>query len=158
MLTPRQRDVLRAVRDLTTRRGPTVRDIGKALGLSSTCTIQRHLAELVKKGLLRKSSRESRGIEVTSAGLAELNPVPAPAEDSGLTRTGRTSGSWTAVMCMESWENHDRLRGAGVGGPGVGFIPVYATEEDALRDFPDGPFMRVRRCDEDPAAGEACGG
>jgi len=155
-LTPRQMEALRAIRDLTRRRGPTIRELGRALGLLSTCTTWRHVDRLVDKGMVCKGERENRGIELTAAGMAELNPAPAPAVDGNLSVA--SCGEMTAVMRMQRWDGWriDRLGDVAVNGPGIGFIPVYATEEEALRDFPDGPFARMRLCESDGAAAEDC--
>jgi len=72
-MTARQFQVLRAIRDLTEPRGPTVRELCATLGLRSTCTGQRHLEALERKGLITMSARsQSRGVKVTPAGEKAL--------------------------------------------------------------------------------------
>lgn len=34
-------------------------------------------------------------------------------------------------------------------GPMVGYLPVYETREDAEREYPDGPFMRLRQVEQE---------
>ena len=53
-LTPRQRQVLEFVDAEVRRRGypPSVREIGEAVGLSSSSTVHAHLAALQDKGYL----------------------------------------------------------------------------------------------------------
>jgi DNA-binding MarR family transcriptional regulator len=70
-VTRRQVETLRAVRDLTQPRGPTIRELGHALGVSSTCTVQRHVESLVRKGHLRRLPG-ARGIALTEAGQRAL--------------------------------------------------------------------------------------
>ena len=70
-LTQRQIETLRVVRDLTQPRGPTIRELGHALGVSSTCTAQRHVESLVRKGHLRRIPG-ARGIALTEAGKQML--------------------------------------------------------------------------------------
>ena len=55
-LTKRQADVLDALKKDIAKRGypPTVREIGKKVGLSSSATIHSHLAELERKGYIKK--------------------------------------------------------------------------------------------------------
>ena len=43
---------------------PTVRDIGKAIGLTSSSTVHAHLANLEKLGLLKRDPTKPRAIEV----------------------------------------------------------------------------------------------
>lgn len=63
-LTARQREILnyieREVR--TTGVPPSIRQIGVALGISSTNGVRAHLQALEKKGYIHRSSRTSRGI------------------------------------------------------------------------------------------------
>ena len=63
-LTKRQRD-LRLRQELRREHGypPTVRDIGKAIGLTSSSTV-RPLANLEKLGLLKRDPTKPRAIEV----------------------------------------------------------------------------------------------
>jgi repressor LexA len=80
-LTPRQRQVLEFVHAEVARRGypPSVREIGEAVGLSSSSTVHAHLAALQDKGYLRRDPTKPRAIEVTlepESGLAvERRPV-----------------------------------------------------------------------------------
>ena len=64
ILTDRQREILnyieREVR--TTGVPPSIRQIGVALGISSTNGVRAHLQALEKKGYIHRSSRTSRGI------------------------------------------------------------------------------------------------
>ena len=55
-LTPRQRDVLDYVRDSTAERGfpPTLREIGRHLGIRSTNGVSSHLSALTRKGYLTR--------------------------------------------------------------------------------------------------------
>jgi repressor LexA len=55
-LTPRQRRVLEVIRDAVERRGypPSVREIGEAVGLTSSSSVHHQLAVLQRKGFLRR--------------------------------------------------------------------------------------------------------
>jgi len=65
-LTARQREILDFVRAEIHRRGfpPSVREIGEAVGLSSSSTVHSHLAALEVKGLLRRDPSKPRALEV----------------------------------------------------------------------------------------------
>lgn len=65
-LTPRQEETLTFIKEGIAKNGypPTVREIGKFLGLSSPATIQVHLSNLEDKGYIRKGGNRSRAIEL----------------------------------------------------------------------------------------------
>src|SRR5207247_5325428 len=65
-LTPRQQQVLEFVDSEVRRKGypPSVREIGEAVGLSSSSTVHAHLAALQDKGYLRRDPTKPRAIEV----------------------------------------------------------------------------------------------
>ncbi len=65
-LTKRQADVLEALKKDIATRGypPTVREIGKKVGLSSSATIHFHLAELERKGYIKKDGNKNRTMEL----------------------------------------------------------------------------------------------
>jgi repressor LexA len=65
-LTDRQRQVQRIIYELyqETGRPPTVREIGQRLGLRSSCTVQRHLDALERKGYIRRTPTKARSIEI----------------------------------------------------------------------------------------------
>ncbi|MBX6388574.1 MAG: transcriptional repressor LexA [Frankia sp.] len=67
-LTPRQRRVLEVIRDAVERRGypPSVREIGEAVGLTSTSSVAHQLRMLEEKGLLRRDPNRPRAIEVVA--------------------------------------------------------------------------------------------
>ena len=92
-LTPRQRKVLEVIRDSVERRGypPTVREIGEAVGLTSTSSVSHQLTTLQKKGFLRRDPSRPRAVDVRMPGeppavldeavdeasLREAQPQPA---------------------------------------------------------------------------------
>jgi repressor LexA len=65
-LTPRQHKVLDVIRDSVERRGypPSMREIGEAVGLTSTSSVAHQLATLEKKGILRRDPNRPRAVEV----------------------------------------------------------------------------------------------
>ncbi len=65
-LTRRQDEILTYVKEYIVSHGypPTVREIGKDLGVSSPATIHTHLNKLVEKGFIKKDSSKNRAIEL----------------------------------------------------------------------------------------------
>jgi repressor LexA len=65
-LNPRQREILEFLREhkRTHAYPPTVREIGQAVGLSSSSTVQNHLNALEQKGFIRRDPTKSRTVEV----------------------------------------------------------------------------------------------
>jgi repressor LexA len=65
-LTDRQREILDFIKAEMRRKGypPTVRDIGQAVGLSSSSTVHSHLNALEAKGLIRRDPSKPRALEV----------------------------------------------------------------------------------------------
>jgi repressor LexA len=85
-LTARQRRVLEVIRDSVERRGypPSMREIGEAVGLTSTSSVAHQLATLQRKGFLRRDANRPRAVEVTLpptpddvTGEGDARPVPA---------------------------------------------------------------------------------
>ncbi|HEY3367936.1 MAG TPA: transcriptional repressor LexA [Symbiobacteriaceae bacterium] len=65
-LTERQRQVLQFIKDEIRHKGypPSVREIGEAIGLSSSSTVHGHMARLEEKGYIRRDPTKPRAIEV----------------------------------------------------------------------------------------------
>lgn len=71
-LTKRQQEIIDYIRRHTDDRGypPTVRDIGRAVGLASSSTVHAHLANLERLGLLRRDPSKPRAMELLDRGGA----------------------------------------------------------------------------------------
>ncbi len=65
-LTNRQQEILQYIKKYIVKNGypPTVREIAKAMGLSSPATIHAHLSNLEEKGIIKKESTKNRAIEL----------------------------------------------------------------------------------------------
>ena len=65
-LTKRQQEIFDFIKKYSAKYGypPTVRDIGKAIGLTSSSTVHAHLSNLEKIGLLRRDPTKPRAIEL----------------------------------------------------------------------------------------------
>jgi repressor LexA len=68
-LTGKQQRVLDVIRGAmrTSGQPPTVREIGKEIGVLSSCTVQRHLDALEKKGFIKRDRYKYRSIELTDS-------------------------------------------------------------------------------------------
>ena len=80
-LTPRQRRVLEVIRDWVERLGypPSVREIGEAVGLTSTSSVAHQLRALERKGYLRRDPNRPRAVGVRPADVVADEEAP-PAE------------------------------------------------------------------------------
>jgi len=65
-LTTRQRRILEVIRDAVADRGypPSIREIGEAVGLTSTSSVHSQLEALQRKGFIRRDPTKPRAIEV----------------------------------------------------------------------------------------------
>jgi len=65
-LTTRQRRILEVIRDHMRRQGypPSVREIGEAVGLTSTSSVAHQLGTLQRKGFLRRDANRPRAVDV----------------------------------------------------------------------------------------------
>jgi repressor LexA len=68
-LTVKQRRVLEVIRQWLKTRGqpPTVREIGLEIGVASSCTVQRHLDALERKGFIKRDRYKYRSIELADS-------------------------------------------------------------------------------------------
>ena len=80
-LNKRERAILKFIEKQINEKGypPSVREIGKAVGLSSTATVHGYLAKLTKKGYIKKEDQKGRTLRVLKGGLADNEkPTPKP--------------------------------------------------------------------------------
>ena len=79
-VTARQQRILDFIRDAVRERGypPTVREIGEAVGLTSSSSVHAQLENLRRKGLLRKDPSKPRAIEVAGGRPMEAAAATVP--------------------------------------------------------------------------------
>jgi repressor LexA len=67
-LTDRQTRILDYIRYVTRTRNypPSVREIGEAVGLSSSSTVHNHLNQLERRGLIRRDTGKSRTVQLVA--------------------------------------------------------------------------------------------
>jgi repressor LexA len=111
-LTPRQRKVLEVIRDAVERRGypPSMREIGEAVGLTSSSSVSHQLASLERKGFLRRDPNRPRAIEVRHPDGAATSPSSA--------------GPVAAASYDGGGSVHDLETGSGDARPAAAYVPL----------------------------------
>ena len=103
-LTKRQQEIFDFVRSYGSEHGypPTVRDIGKAIGLTSSSTVHAHLANLEKAGLLRRDPTKPRAIEMLDRTVDAVKSIARP---NGLPVVGSVAAG-QPILADENIEDH----------------------------------------------------
>ena len=103
-LTKRQQEIFDFIKRYSAKYGypPTVRDIGKAVGLASSSTVHAHLANLEKLGLLRRDPSKPRAIEMLDKAVEGVKSVVRP---SGLPLVGQVAAG-SPVLAEENIEEY----------------------------------------------------
>ena len=85
-LTKRQQEIFDFIKRYSAKYGypPTVRDIGKAVGLASSSTVHAHLANLEKLGLLRRDPSKPRAIELLDRAMESADRAVGSAVESAV--------------------------------------------------------------------------
>jgi repressor LexA len=140
-LTKRQQEIFDFVRRYVGDHGypPTVRDIGKAIGLTSSSTVHAHLANLEKLGVLRRDPTKPRAIEVL------VGKAKAAVGPSGLPVVGQVAAG-QPVLAEENIEEYVEVP-AFAGGEEGEF--VLRVKGDSMKDVGiyEGDHVIVRRQD-----------
>lgn len=110
-LTERQQRILNYIWEFGQERGypPSIREIGEAVGISSTSVVNYNLERLEEEGLIERDRRHSRGLRISETGatlfsarkdwvvsipllgvIAAGEPIPIPASDFSLMDTDDT--------------------------------------------------------------------
>jgi repressor LexA len=140
-LTKRQQEIFDFVKRYAGEHGypPTVRDIGKAIGLTSSSTVHAHLANLEKLGVLRRDPTKPRAIEVL------VGKAKAAVGPSGLPVVGQVAAG-QPVLAEENIEEYVEVP-AFAGGEEGEF--VLRVKGDSMKDVGiyEGDHVIVRRQD-----------
>ncbi len=138
-LTRRQSDILTFVQRYTESHGypPAVREIGQAMGLTSSSTVHSHLAALERKGYLRRDPSKPRALEILRD-----HGGPAPRVVS-LPVVGRVTAG-APILAEQNIEDHlpvpaDMLNGA------EGFVLKVTGDSMIGAGILDGDLLVVRR-------------
>ncbi len=110
-LTKRQQEIFDFIKRYSAKHGypPTVRDIGKAVGLASSSTVHAHLANLEKVGLLRRDPSKPRALElldrVTGSVEDAIGNVRNLVQGPGLPLVGQVAAG-SPVLAEENIEDY----------------------------------------------------
>jgi repressor LexA len=138
-LTKRQKEIFDFIGRYASKYGypPTVREIGKAVGLASSSTVHAHLANLQKSGLLRRNPAKPRAIEVM---LDKAKKAMAP---DGLPLVGQVAAG-QPVLAEENIEDYIQVPPVAGGEEGEYVLRVAG---ESMRDagILAGDYVVVRR-------------
>jgi len=141
-LTKRQREIFDYIRRYLRKYGypPTVREIGKALGLHSPSTVHAHLAKLEQIGMLRRDSSKPRAIELMVGKARQALKGP------GVPVVGNVAAG-EPILAEENIEDYYELPSV-IGGKGDDYI--LKVRGDSMKDagILEGDFVVVRPADE----------
>jgi repressor LexA len=128
-LTKRQQEIFDFIKRYSAKYGypPTVRDIGKAVGLASSSTVHAHLANLEKAGLLRRDPAKPRALELLDRATDAVKNVVRP---NGLPLVGQVAAG-VPVLADENIEDYVPVPEL-VGGDDGEF--VLRVKGDSMRD------------------------
>ena len=131
-LTKRQQEIFDFIKKYSARYGypPTVRDIGKAVGLASSSTVHAHLANLEKVGLLRRDPSKPRAIELLDRAVGSAVESVRSVVRPGLPVVGAVAAG-QPVLAEENIEDYVQVPAA-IGGDEAEFI--LRVRGDSMRD------------------------
>src|SRR3954465_5072336 len=140
-LTKRQKEIFDFMRKYAAKTGypPTVREIGKAVGLHSSSTVHAHLANLEKVGLLRRDPTKPRAIELL------VGKAKRAVQASSVPVIGQVAAG-EPVLAEENIEENLELP-SGVGGDEGDFI--LQVKGDSMKDagILDGDYVVVQQAE-----------
>ncbi len=119
-LTKRQQEIFDFIGKYSAKYGypPTVRDIGKAVGLASSSTVHAHLANLEKIGLLRRDPSKPRAIELLDRAVGNaVDSVRSIVRSEGLPLVGSVAAG-QPMLAEENIEEYISVPEVAGGGDG----------------------------------------
>jgi repressor LexA len=146
-LTGKRREILEYIESSLRDRGypPSVREIGEAVGLTSSSTVHAHLATLQRQGFLRRDPTKPRAIEVRydpSSGAADIERRPV--------RHVPLLGDVAAGTDVLAQENVEELLPLPEDFTGDGQLFMLRVRGDSMIDagILDGDYVVARQTDE----------
>lgn len=143
-LTKRQQEIFDFIKRYSARYGypPTVRDIGKAVGLASSSTVHAHLSNLERIGLLRRDPTKPRAIELLDRAASGVRNLVRP----GLPLVGQVAAG-QPVLAEENIEDYVPTPSFAGGDQGGYLLRVRG---DSMKNVGilDGDLVVVRQQDE----------
>jgi repressor LexA len=142
-LTKRQQEIFEFIKRYSDSNGypPTVRDIGKAVGLASSSTVHAHLGNLEKIGLLRRDPTKPRAIELLDRATAGVRNLVRP----GLPLVGQVAAG-QPLLAEENIEDYISTPAIAGGDEGEYVLRVRG-ESMKNAGILDGDLVVVRRQD-----------
>ena len=132
-LTKRQQEIFDFIRKYSAKYGypPTVRDIGKAVGLASSSTVHAHLANLEKIGLLRRDPSKPRAIELLDRAVGSaVDSVRGIVRAEGLPLLGSVAAG-QPMLAEENIEEYVSVPEIAGGGDGEYLLRIRG---DSMKD------------------------
>jgi repressor LexA len=142
-LTKRQKEIFDFIGRYAAKTGypPTVREIGKAVGLHSSSTVHAHLANLEKIGLLRRDPSKPRAIEVL---FDKAKKTIRP--ESGLPLVGQVAAG-EPILAEENIEEYLEVPDV-IGGEDGDYILRVRGESMIKAGILEGDYVVVRPADD----------
>jgi repressor LexA len=150
-LTKRQQEIFDFIKRYSAGHGypPTVRDIGKAVGLASSSTVHAHLANLEKVGLLRRDPSKPRAIELldraTAPVASAMEAVKSAVTTTGIPVLGRVAAG-EPLLAEENIEDYVQIPDIAGGEDGEYLLRVRGESMKNAGILPD-DWVVVRRQD-----------
>jgi repressor LexA len=138
-LTKRQQEIYDFIGKYSAKYGypPTVRDIGKAVGLASSSTVHAHLANLEKAGLLRRDPSKPRAIELLDrATNAAADALRSIAGQAGLPVVGHVAAG-QPILAEENIEEYVEVPALAGGDQGEYVLRVRGNSMKNAGILPD---------------------
>lgn len=144
-LTKRQQEIFDFIRRYSAKYGypPTVRDIGKAVGLASSSTVHAHLSNLEKIGLLRRDPSKPRAIELLDRAVGSaVESVRGIVRSDGLPLVGAVAAG-QPILAEENIEEYVSVPDIAGGAQGAYLLRIRG---DSMRNagILEGDFVVVR--------------
>jgi repressor LexA len=138
MLSSRQKQILSFIKDTLRAKGypPSVREIGEAVGLSSSSTVHSHLSRLEELGYVRRDPTKPRAIDVLDEAAwrqKAMTPVPL---------VGRVTAG-QPILAVENIEETYPLPSELVGSDNV-FMLAVQGDSMINAGILDGDYVLVR--------------
>jgi repressor LexA len=141
-LTKRQREIFDFISRYLSRHGypPTVREIGKAVGLHSSSTVHAHLSKLEALGVLKRDPTKPRAIEVM------VERAKRAVRPTGLPLVGQVAAG-EPILAEENVEEYLQVPDV-IGGEAGDYILRVRGESMVDAGILEGDFVVVRKAQE----------
>lgn len=141
-LSPRQQAILDYIEKNVQEKGypPSVREIGKAVGLASSSTVHGHLSRLEKKGYIRRDPTKPRAIEL----LKQKDGTKIKADSVMVPLVGKVTAG-EPITAIENIEDYYPLPRKLVGDDQSAFLLSIQGDSMINAGILDGDYVVVRK-------------